>query len=125
VAPALADLMNSHDPDAVKSFVAEGYVNHNHLVAGGREVDRASWARWFAAFAGAEVIQVVTPARPDSAGRSWQRRERERDAARAAILAAFRRVVEGPHAIAEDAVSDVLAHIATSPALRAERGAGQ
>ncbi|WP_426365248.1 ester cyclase [Streptomyces sp. E-08] len=50
VAHAFAALMNGHDPDAVDGFVAEGYVNHNPYVEGGREANRAFWRRWFAAF---------------------------------------------------------------------------
>ena len=37
MAHAFADLANSHYPEAVEAFVAEGYVNHNPFVADGRE----------------------------------------------------------------------------------------
>jgi predicted SnoaL-like aldol condensation-catalyzing enzyme len=62
VANAFADMMNAHDPDAVDGFVAEQYVNHNPMVADGREANRALWARWFTAFPDTEVIleDVVT-----------------------------------------------------------------
>ncbi|MGH3765647.1 MAG: hypothetical protein ACRDS0_08035 [Pseudonocardiaceae bacterium] len=35
VAHAFAELMNGHDPDAVETFVAENYVNHNAVVEDG------------------------------------------------------------------------------------------
>lgn len=62
VAHAFADMMNAHDPDAVDGFVAEQYVNHNSMVADGREANRALWARWFTAFPDTEVVleDVVT-----------------------------------------------------------------
>lgn len=55
VAHAFANLMNSHDPDAVEAFVAEEYVNHNFYVGDGREANRAFWTQWFAAFPDTEV----------------------------------------------------------------------
>jgi len=55
VAHAFAGFMNSHDPDGVGAFVAEGYVNHNLFVDDGREANRAFWAQWFAAFPDSEV----------------------------------------------------------------------
>jgi predicted ester cyclase len=55
VAHAFANLMNGHDPDAVETFVAEGYVNHNFFVDDGREANRAFWTQWFAAFPDTEV----------------------------------------------------------------------
>lgn len=55
VAHAFANLMNSHDPDAVEAFIAEGYVNHNFFVDDGRKANRAFWAQWFAAFPDTEV----------------------------------------------------------------------
>ncbi|SBW22629.1 ester cyclase [Protofrankia symbiont of Coriaria ruscifolia] len=55
VAHAFADLMNGHDPDAVDSFVAEDYINHNVFVADGRAANRAFWTQWFAAFPDTEV----------------------------------------------------------------------
>jgi hypothetical protein len=44
VAHAFANLTNSHDPDAVEAFIAEGYVNHNLLADDGREASARSWA---------------------------------------------------------------------------------
>lgn len=55
VAHAFADMMNAHDPSAVDGFVAEDYLNHNRMVADGREANRAFWARWFAAFPDTQV----------------------------------------------------------------------
>ncbi|MBC8091932.1 MAG: ester cyclase [Pseudonocardia sp.] len=55
VAHAFADMMNGHDPDAVDTFIAEDYVNHNSLVEDGREANRAFWTVWFTAFPDTEV----------------------------------------------------------------------
>ncbi len=55
VAHAFAELMNSHDPDAVDGFIAENYINHNAYVGDGREANRAFWTQWFAAFPDTEV----------------------------------------------------------------------
>ena len=55
VAHAFADLMNGHDPDAVDSFVAEDYVNHNAYVENGREANRAFWTRGSRRFPDTEV----------------------------------------------------------------------
>jgi steroid delta-isomerase-like uncharacterized protein len=41
------EMLNTHDADLVDAFVAEGYVNHNVLVADGREANRAFWAGFF------------------------------------------------------------------------------
>lgn len=68
VAEAFADLMNSHDPNAVDAFVAEDYVNHNFFVDDGREANRAFWAQWFTAFPDTEVSLddvIIEPGRAD------------------------------------------------------------
>ena len=43
-------MLNQHDPDAVESFVAVGYINHNPFVGNGREANRAFWGAFFTAF---------------------------------------------------------------------------
>ena len=43
-------MLNEHDADAVDSFVATSYINHNPFVADGREANRAFWAAFFTAF---------------------------------------------------------------------------
>ena len=55
VAHAFAELINSHDPDAVDGFIAENYVNHNAYVEDGRDANRAFWRQWFTAFPDTEV----------------------------------------------------------------------
>jgi steroid delta-isomerase-like uncharacterized protein len=50
LAEAFLAMLNRHDPDAVDRFVAVGYINHNRIVADGREANRAFWAAFFAAF---------------------------------------------------------------------------
>ena len=50
LAEAFLAMLNRHDPDAVDHFVAVGYINHNRIVADGREANRAFWAAFFAAF---------------------------------------------------------------------------
>ena len=40
-------MLNTHDPDLVDRFVAEDYVNHNSVVADGREANRQFWAAFF------------------------------------------------------------------------------
>ena len=50
LAEAFLAMLNQHDPDAVDRFVAVDYINHNPVVADGREANRAFWARFFAAF---------------------------------------------------------------------------
>ena len=42
-------MLNTHEPDLVDRFVAEGYRNHNAFVADGREANRQFWAAFFAA----------------------------------------------------------------------------
>jgi len=42
-------MLNTHDPDLVDQFVAEGYVNHNAFVADGREANRQFWHAFFVA----------------------------------------------------------------------------
>jgi steroid delta-isomerase-like uncharacterized protein len=41
------EMLNTHDADLVDAFVAEGYVNHNVVVADGREANRAFWTGFF------------------------------------------------------------------------------
>jgi steroid delta-isomerase-like uncharacterized protein len=41
------EMLNAHDPDLVDRFLAEDYVNHNVVVADGREANRAFWAMFF------------------------------------------------------------------------------
>jgi predicted ester cyclase len=68
VAHAFANLMNSHDPDAVETFVAVDYLNHNPFVADGREANRELWTQWFAAFPDTKVTLddvLVESGRPD------------------------------------------------------------
>jgi predicted SnoaL-like aldol condensation-catalyzing enzyme len=62
VAHAFAEMMNAHDASAVDGFVAEDYINHNPMVADGREANRAFWTGWFAAFPDTrvDVEDVVT-----------------------------------------------------------------
>jgi steroid delta-isomerase-like uncharacterized protein len=43
------EMLNTHAPDLVDRFVAENYVNHNAVVADGREANRQFWAGFFAA----------------------------------------------------------------------------
>lgn len=40
-------MLNTHDPDLVDRFVAEDYINHNAVVADGREANRQFWAAFF------------------------------------------------------------------------------
>jgi steroid delta-isomerase-like uncharacterized protein len=40
-------MLNRHDPDLVDAFVADDYINHNAVVADGREANRAFWAAFF------------------------------------------------------------------------------
>ena len=42
-------MLNTHDPDLVDRFVAEGYRNHNAFVDDGREANRQFWTVFFAA----------------------------------------------------------------------------
>lgn len=41
-------MLNTHDADLVDAFIAEQYVNHNVVVADGREANRGFWAMFFA-----------------------------------------------------------------------------
>ncbi len=41
------EMLNTHDPDLVDRFVAEDYVNHNAVVADGREANRQFWSAFF------------------------------------------------------------------------------
>jgi steroid delta-isomerase-like uncharacterized protein len=41
-------MLNTHEPDLVDRFVAEGYRNHNAFVGDGREANRQFWAAFFA-----------------------------------------------------------------------------
>jgi steroid delta-isomerase-like uncharacterized protein len=49
LAEAYLEMLNTHDPDLVDRFVAEGYRNHNAFVADGREANRQFWGAFFAA----------------------------------------------------------------------------
>jgi steroid delta-isomerase-like uncharacterized protein len=40
-------MLNTHDPDLVDRFVAEQYINHNTVVADGREANRQFWTAFF------------------------------------------------------------------------------
>ena len=40
-------MLNTHDPDLVDEFVATDYINHNVVVADGREANRVFWAAFF------------------------------------------------------------------------------
>lgn len=40
-------MLNTHDPDLVDRFVAEQYINHNTVVADGREANRRFWTAFF------------------------------------------------------------------------------
>lgn len=40
-------MLNTHQPDLVDRFVAEQYINHNTVVADGREANRQFWAAFF------------------------------------------------------------------------------
>ncbi len=41
------EMLNTHQPDLVDAFVAEGYLNHNVVVADGREANRQFWSSFF------------------------------------------------------------------------------
>jgi len=49
LAEAFVEMLNTHDPDLVDSFVATDYRNHNAFVDDGREANRQFWAGFFAA----------------------------------------------------------------------------
>lgn len=40
-------MLNTHDHDLVDEFVAVDYINHNAVVADGREANRGFWAAFF------------------------------------------------------------------------------
>jgi steroid delta-isomerase-like uncharacterized protein len=42
------EMLNTHDADLVDAFIADDYVNHNVVVADGREANRSFWAMFFA-----------------------------------------------------------------------------
>jgi steroid delta-isomerase-like uncharacterized protein len=42
-------MLNTHEPDLVDRFVAEGYRNHNAFVDDGREANRQFWTAFFTA----------------------------------------------------------------------------
>ena len=46
---AFVEMLNTHNPDLVDSFVATDYRNHNAFVDDGREANRQFWAGFFAA----------------------------------------------------------------------------
>jgi steroid delta-isomerase-like uncharacterized protein len=47
LAETYLELLSTHDPDLVDQFVAERYINHNVVVADGREANREFWAAFF------------------------------------------------------------------------------
>ncbi|HEY2551935.1 MAG TPA: ester cyclase [Streptosporangiaceae bacterium] len=50
LAETFVKMINTHDPDVVDQFEAEGYVNHEALFsAEGREANRQFWQTFFAA----------------------------------------------------------------------------
>src|ERR1700757_5100461 len=50
LAETFVKMLNTHDPDLVDQFVAEGYVNHEALFfTEGREANRQFWRAFFAA----------------------------------------------------------------------------
>ncbi|MGA1811318.1 ester cyclase [Frondihabitans sp. 4ASC-45] len=42
------EMLNTHNADLVDAFIADDYVNHNVVVADGREANRAFWKNFFA-----------------------------------------------------------------------------
>ncbi|MEJ1195012.1 ester cyclase [Pseudarthrobacter sp. CCNWLW207] len=40
-------MLNTHDADLVDEFVAVDYINHNAVVADGREANRKFWTAFF------------------------------------------------------------------------------
>lgn len=42
------EMLNTHKADLVDAFIADDYVNHNVVVADGREANRAFWKNFFA-----------------------------------------------------------------------------
>jgi steroid delta-isomerase-like uncharacterized protein len=57
LAETYLEMHNTHQPDLVDRFVAVDYVNHNPLVADGREANRELWKRFYAAMPDMEVTQ--------------------------------------------------------------------
>jgi steroid delta-isomerase-like uncharacterized protein len=49
LAETFVQMLNTHDPDLVDSFLATDYRNHNAFVDDGREANRQFWAGFFAA----------------------------------------------------------------------------
>jgi len=49
LAETFVKMVNTHDPDLVDQFMAEDYINHNAVVADGREANRQFWHAFFAA----------------------------------------------------------------------------
>jgi len=49
LAETFLKMLNTHNPDLVDQFVAEGYINHNAFVADGREANRQFWHAFFVA----------------------------------------------------------------------------
>ncbi|PRY41547.1 ester cyclase [Umezawaea tangerina] len=47
LADLFVEMVNTHDPDLVDRFIAEDYLNHNAVVADGREANRRFWAAFF------------------------------------------------------------------------------
>jgi steroid delta-isomerase-like uncharacterized protein len=47
LAETYLEMLNTHDPDLVDRFVAQDYVNHNTVVADGREANRQFWTAFF------------------------------------------------------------------------------
>ena len=49
LAETFVQMLNTHDPDLVDTFVATEYRNHNFLVPDGREANRQFWSAFFTA----------------------------------------------------------------------------
>jgi steroid delta-isomerase-like uncharacterized protein len=49
LAETYLEMLNTHKPDLVDQFVAEGYRNHNGFVGDGREANRQFWKAFFTA----------------------------------------------------------------------------
>jgi len=47
LAELYVEMLNTHDPELVDRFVADDYINHNVVVADGREANRQFWAAFF------------------------------------------------------------------------------
>lgn len=47
IADTYLRMLNTHDADLVDEFLAEDYINHNVVVANGREANRDFWAMFF------------------------------------------------------------------------------